>query len=91
MPFTSIMIIPSSTYYFSASRRGVKVVGKFGFPAVPEDIKGLTMAIALNFKQSRSGQSASGDVHVTASGIVIRPRDIPDWGYKVLANYRKYL
>ena len=91
MPFTRIMIIPSSTYYFSASRRGVKVVGKFGFPAVPEDIKGLTMAIVLNSKQSRSGQSSNGSVTVTGAGVVIRPRDIPDWGYKVLANYRKYL
>lgn len=90
-PYTCIVILPTSTSYFPASTRGVKVVAKFGWPSVPDDIKSLCLAITLNCYKSRSGQSSAGDVSVTASGIVIRPRDVPEWGRQLITKYRKYL
>jgi hypothetical protein len=90
-PYTQIHILPTSSAYFPVTRRGVKVVGKFGFPAVPDDVKGLCLAIAFNNYQARSGQSSPGNITVTAAGVVIRPQDVPDWGQRVIAKYRKCL
>lgn len=89
-PYTQIEIAPTSDAYFPVSRRGVKVVAKFGFPSVPEDIKNLTLAIAHNVHQNRSGQSSPGNITITAAGVVIRPQDVPAWGQQVIRNYRKY-
>jgi len=91
MPYTSLAIMPESSAYFPEGKRGVKVVGKFGFPSVPEDIKNLTLATAQNIWQGRTGQSSQGNISVTASGIVIRPQDVPDWGSQIIRKYRKFL
>ncbi len=90
-PYIRINILPTSSEYFSTNRRGVKVVGKFGFPSVPDDIKGLCLAMAFNNYQARSGQSSPGNITVTAAGVVIRPQDVPDWGQRVIGKYRKFL
>lgn len=91
-PYTRLFLHPDSAEYFPAGvRNGIKVVGKFGFPSVPEDIKNLTLAIAMNIYTNRSGQSGAGDVTVTASGVVIRPRDVPKWGQQIIDSYRLYL
>jgi hypothetical protein len=91
-PYTQIHILPTSSAYFPVTQRGVKVVGKFGFPSVPDDIKELCLAIALDCYQSRSGQSSPGNITTaTTAGVVIRSRNIPDWGARVLAKYRKSL
>jgi hypothetical protein len=90
-PYTRLYIAPTSSAYFPPGRRGVKVVGKFGWPAVPTDIKEICEEICLNVWTSRSGQSSAGNVTVTASGIVIRPNDVPARAQKIFENYRKYL
>jgi hypothetical protein len=90
-PYTRISLIPTSDEYFPLSRRGVKVVGKFGFPSVPDDIKNLCLAIGLNVYQNRSGQSSAGNATITAAGIVIRPQDVPSWGQQIITHYRRYL
>jgi hypothetical protein len=91
MPFTGMYILPTSATYFPVNvRNGVKVAAKFGFPSVPDDIKELTLALSQNIYQSRSGQSSAGNVSVTASGIVIRPQDMPDFGQLIIRKYRKY-
>jgi len=64
-------------------------VGKFGFPAVPDDIKSACLGITLNVYQSRSGQSSAGNISVTASGVAIRPQDVPDWAQVTIAKYRR--
>ena len=92
-PYTQIVIAPSNltSAYFPTCRRGVKVTGKFGFPAVPADIKELCLEITLNVYQSRSGQSSAGNITITAAGVVIRPQDIPAAGWKTIEGYRNYL
>lgn len=90
-PYTTVLIAPNSDAYFPHTRRGVRIVGKFGFPSIPDEIKNLALAISLNVYQARSGQSSAGNVTVTASGIVIRPQDVPAWGQQVMMTYRKYL
>jgi hypothetical protein len=87
-PYNRICISPLSTAYFMNWRRGVKVTAKFGFPSVPMDIKEICEEIVLNLSQSRDGQSSQGNITVTASGIVIRPQDIPARAQRIFASYR---
>ena len=90
-PYTVLYIAPLSNAYFAGWRRGVKITGKFGFPAVPMDIKDACMATVKNVKASRAGQSSAGRIDVTASGVVIRPEDVPSWVNKLLESYRNPL
>jgi len=88
-PYTEIEInVLLSGAYFPSWRRGVKVVGKFGWPACPTDVKEATLAIAQSINGTRSGQTSGGKVTVTAAGIVIRPEDVPPFAQKVINHYR---
>ncbi len=92
MPYTRIELAYDSSEYFPTIRNGVKVVGKFGFAAVPDNIKSDCLAVAQNIYRSKIGQAtAGGDVTVTAAGVVVRPRDVPAWVAADLARYRKVL
>jgi hypothetical protein len=90
-PYTMIEMSPHATEYFPIWRRGVQIVGKFGFPVVPSDIKGACLGIALNIYQNRSGQSNAGNVTVTAAGVVIRPQDVPAWAQLAINKYRRLI
>ena len=91
-PYTIIKILSttSSAYFPTGQARAVKVTAKFGFPSVPEDIKNLTLAIAHNVYQARSGQTSGGNITITAAGVVVRPQDVPAWGRQIIAYYRQY-
>jgi hypothetical protein len=91
LPYTCMKIVPTSDAYFPTTSRGVKVVAKFGFPSVPDDVKNACLAIAANIDANRSGQSSAGSVTVTASGLVIRPQDVPAFALQTIKKYRKYL
>jgi hypothetical protein len=90
-PYTWVEIAPHSSAYFPEASKGVQIVGKFGFPSVPDDIKEVCLATSLNLYQSRSGQSTQGNVTVTGAGVVIRPQDIPAWGMTVLNKYKRII
>lgn len=88
LPYTGAEIAVLSTSYFSTFRNSTKLVGKFGWPAVPKDIKEACLSIAQNLNGARSGQSSGGNVTITAAGIVIRPQDVPAFAQKVIEHYR---
>jgi hypothetical protein len=90
-PYTRICISPARSAYFPTGRRGVKVATKFGWPAVPADIKEICEEIVMNIYDSRSGQSSAGNISVTAAGVVIRPQDVPARAQAIFANYRSPL
>jgi hypothetical protein len=56
---------------------------------VMEDIKTTCLEIAQSVYGTRSGQSASGKITVTAAGVVIRPEEVPPLAQKVLDSYRR--
>ncbi len=92
VPYTAIETNKQqSSAYFPRTRRGVKVVGKWGWPATPKDIKEATLSIAQSLYATRSGQTAGGKVTITAGGIVIRPEDVPAFAQKVIMHYRNIL
>lgn len=89
-PYTQILINPTSAIhsYFPTTRRGIKITAKFGWPAVPADIKDATLSICQSVNSNRSGQSSQGKVTVTAAGIVIRPEDVPAFAQKIIESYQ---
>ncbi len=91
-PYTAAEINhQQSSAYFPTTRRGVKVIGKWGWPATPKDIKEATLSIAQSLYATRSGQASGGKVTITANGIVIRPEDVPAFAQKVIMHYRNIL
>jgi hypothetical protein len=88
-PYTWIEIAPYSSDHFPNMRKGVQIVGKFGYASVPDDIKEACLGISQNIYQSRTGQSTGGNVTVTAAGVVIRPQDVPSWAKVILDKYKR--
>jgi hypothetical protein len=89
LPYTMIYILPNSGSYFPTFRNGVRVIGKPGFPAIPDDIREACLEISVNVYQSRSGQSSAGNITVTASGVVIRPENVPPMAQNTIRHYRR--
>ena len=87
-PIDGLEITPTSTAYFPTQRRGVKIIGKRGRPAVPLDVKEACLLIAQAVGASRSGQSSIGRVTVTAAGVVIRPEDVPAKAQAIINHYK---
>lgn len=87
-PYNRIEINPMSGTYFPTTRKGIQIIGIFGWPAVPADIKDAVLMIAQSLNSTRSGQTASGKLTVTAAGIVIRPEDVPPFAQAVILHYR---
>lgn len=91
-PYTAIEISrQQSSAYFPTTRRGVKIVGKWGWPATPKDVKEAVLSIAQSLYATRSGQPSQGRISVTSGGIVIRPEDVPSFAQKVILHYRNIL
>lgn len=91
LPIMGIVITPLSLAYFPDFRRGIKVTGKRGWSAVPDDVKEAVLSISQNLYGTRSGQSSAGRITVTASGVVIRPEDVPAFAQKIIEHYRNIL
>lgn len=89
-PYSAVAIAPTSAAYFPSGRRGVKITGVFGWSAAPTNIKEDCLAISHNLWMSRSGQTSAGKVSITASGIVIRPEEIPSHVMDDLLKFRIY-
>ena len=88
-PYTEIRIISAlSGYTFPLTTKGVKVVAKFGYPAIPKDVHNATLEIAQSANASRSGQPNAGKISVTAGGVVIRPEEVPAMAQRVIQHYR---
>lgn len=83
-----LAILPTSSAYFPTWRRGIKVTGKRGWSAVPPDIKDACLSAVQNIYSNRSGQVSSGRINVTASGIVVRPEDVPPMAMATIKSYR---
>jgi len=90
-PYTWIEIAPLTDESFTSYRKGIQIIGLFGFPAVPDDINEACLAITLNTYNERSGQSSAGNITVTGAGVVIRPSSVPDWAMKILNKYKRLI
>ncbi len=91
-PYTQLAIITAlSGNTWPLFTKAVKVIGKFGYPSVPDDIREATLGIAQSLNASRAGQPDSGKITVTAAGVVIRPEEVPAFAQRVIRHYRGYV
>jgi hypothetical protein len=89
-PYTYIEIDPLGNNYFPRHRKGVQVVGTFGYSATtPDDIKQACIAIAVNLYNSRRGMGTEGAAQITGAGVVITPKDVPGFAARVIASKTK--
>ena len=88
-PYTELHIISTlASYSWPLTTKGVQVVGKFGFPSVPTDVKEAVLMIAQSLNASRGGQPNQGKITVTAAGVVIRPEEVPAVAARTIRHYR---
>ena len=89
-PYTYIELAPLCVENFPQYRRGVQVVGKFGYSATtPADIRQACLLICVSLYQARRGMGAEGTAQVTGAGVVITPRHVPPMAQKILEHKRK--
>lgn len=78
-PYTMVRLHPGSGYYWPQNPRSVKVTGKFGWPAVPDEIVRATTILATKlFKRQESpmGIVTVGVDDVTAMRIATSDPDV---------------
>lgn len=92
-PYREIRMIPYYTqYYFYTVSRGVRVVGKFGYPSIPKAIHDACLIAAAAKYHQRFGENAGTSATITAAGVVITPKfGFPDAAWNLIKSYRKSL
>jgi len=69
----------------------IDVTGSWGYSTTaPHDIRGVCEIITVNLYRNRYGQNNSGAATITGAGVVITPKDVPDWARATLQNYKRY-
>jgi len=90
-PYRKIEINPAYSSYFPLSRRGVKVIGKFGFPSVPDQIKQACLIASVAAYKQRFGENMQTTAQVTAAGVVLTPKfGFPDAAMKMIREFRMH-
>jgi hypothetical protein len=90
-PYTFIERDPLGNYAFPSHRKGIQIVGEWGYSATtPDDIKQACIGIAVSLHQSRRGMGMEGVAQVTGAGVVITPKDVPQFAAKIIASKTKY-
>lgn len=89
-PYTYIELAPECVESFPKYRRGVQIVGKFGYSmTTPADIRQACLLICVSLYQARRGMGAEGTAQVTGAGVVITPRHVPPMAQRILEHKRK--
>jgi hypothetical protein len=88
-PYTWIECAPLGRYTFPSQRKGIQIVGKFGFPAVPADIAEACEVIVIGAYHARFGENTTGAAIVTGAGVVLTPRDIPEMAQRAIINHKR--
>jgi hypothetical protein len=90
IPYTWIEITPNGNNSFPTQAKGVQIVGKFGFPAVPADIEYACRLIAMRAYQNRYGQNTDGPATITGAGVVIKPADVPKLATDLIKRWTRF-
>ena len=89
LPYREIYINPINGGYFPKSRRGVKVIGKFGFPAVPDNVRQACLDAAVARYKSRFGENMQSTATITGAGVVLTPKfGFTDQAMQTIKSYR---
>ena len=85
-PYTALEVKIGSAYAFTCQRRGVKITGIFGWPAVPKKI--TVACLQLSARMFKRLSTPLGVASMAALGevqVAIKEKDPDYWGY--LAEY----
>jgi hypothetical protein len=86
-PYTALRVAPSGTRSFPTGRRGVRITGVWGWPAVPEDVREATLVLAIRlYKRKDAPYGIAGTTELGQAVYV--PRDDPDIR-GLIAPYRR--
>ena len=89
-PYTFIERDPLGNHPFPSHRKGIQIIGEWGYStAAPDDIKQACIAIVVSLYQSRRGMGMEGVAQVTGAGVVITPKDVPQFAAKIIAAKTK--
>ena len=89
-PYTFIERDPLGNYGFPSHRKGIQIIGEWGYSATtPDDIKQACIGIVVSLYQSRRGMGMEGVATVTGAGVVITPKDVPQFAAKIIAAKTK--
>ena len=88
-PYTWVEVSPNGNYSFPGHRKAIQVIGKFGWPAVPTAIRGACEEIAIGAYKRRTGENTSGVATITAAGVVLTPKDIPESAMRTIMSYKR--
>ncbi len=97
LPKWAIRIKPSSAYYWSGDSSGntiqaIAVVALWGYSdGAPDDVRAAVEDIVVNKYKSRHGVGAEGAATITASGVVITPKDITPFAKMVIDRYKRVI
>lgn len=69
-PYTRVMVTPTGDFRFPTYSRGVKIVGKFGWPTVPDDVVTATEILASRYFNRSS--ATLGVLGFGADGVSVR-------------------
>lgn len=68
----------------------ITLVGTWGFSATaPADIEAACQDIVVGAYHKRFGENTTGIATVTAAGVVLTPKDIPDSAWKTIKRYER--
>lgn len=91
-PFMWIETAPNGTHSFPAHRKGIQIVGKFGYcAAAPKDIVAACEEIVTAEYKRRLGLNTEGSATVTGAGVVITPQGLPKSAVEILRAYQRLI
>lgn len=89
-PYTYIERPPLGQYPYPSHNKSVQIIGKFGYSSTtPDDIKQACLAISMSLYQSRRGVGVEGVAQITGAGVVITPKDVPQFAARIIAGKTK--
>jgi len=88
-PYNFIQTAPLGRYSFPCGQKGVQIVGKFGWSAIPDPIHWACMLIVMTAYRNRFGQNTEGAATITGAGVVITPKDIPAGAADIIKQFTR--
>lgn len=95
-PYSAIRLTETSTITWTLDSNGnsefvIDVAGTWGYMAThTDDIREACLMITQSFVKRRFGDNVSGQVKITAAGVVITPQDIPSAAADIINIYKKW-
>jgi hypothetical protein len=95
-PYRAIRLTETSTIFWTLDSDGnsefvIDVAGTWGYMTDhTDDIREACLMTTQSFVKRRFGTNVSGQVKITAAGVVITPQDVPSAAADIINIYKKW-